>query len=51
MDDIGAWLTALGLERYVEAFRRHEIDLGSVTLLSDADLERSASLSVPAGRF
>ena len=40
MEDIGPWLTALGLEHYLETFRRHEIDLPGLTLLSEADLER-----------
>src|SRR4029079_9449948 len=40
MDDIDPWLTALGLEQYIEAFRRHEIDLHSLALLSDTDLEK-----------
>ena len=38
MDDIAPWLMALGLEQYIEIFRKHEIDLQSVTLLSDRDL-------------
>src|SRR5689334_6804475 len=49
MDDIGPWLTALGLEQYIEVFRRHEIDLGSLSLLSDADLEK-AGVSLGARR-
>src|SRR5262249_18953328 len=40
MDDIVRWLSALGLERYAETFARHEIDLTSIALLSDADLEK-----------
>jgi class 3 adenylate cyclase/tetratricopeptide (TPR) repeat protein len=39
MDDIGRWLTALGLGQYTESFRRKEIDLESITLLTDRDLE------------
>jgi predicted ATPase/class 3 adenylate cyclase len=39
MDDIAPWLMALGLEQYIEIFRKHEIDLQSVTLLSDRDLQ------------
>ncbi|MFU0507071.1 ATP-binding protein [Pseudaminobacter sp. NGMCC 1.201702] len=38
MDDIGPWLTALGLEQYIELFRQQEIDLQSLALLSDGDL-------------
>lgn len=39
MDDIAPWLMALGLEQYVDNFRKHEIDLRSVKLLSDRDLQ------------
>ena len=39
MDDIGPWLTALGLEQYIDTFRKQELDLQSITLLSDRDLE------------
>lgn len=39
MDDIGWWLRALGLEQYIETFRSQQVDLQSVTLLSDRDLE------------
>lgn len=39
MDDIGSWLTALGLEEYIDVFRRQEIDLQSVVLLSERDLQ------------
>jgi predicted ATPase/class 3 adenylate cyclase len=39
MDDIAPWLMALGLEQYIQIFRKHEIDLQSVTLLSDRDLQ------------
>ena len=46
MDDIGPWLTALGLEQYIETFRSQEIDLQSVTLLSDRDLQE---IGVPLG--
>ncbi len=46
MDDIGPWLTALGLEQYVETFRSQEIDLQSVTLFSDRDLQE---IGVPIG--
>ncbi len=38
VDDIGPWLTDLGLERYIEAFRSREIDLEIIPLLSDDDL-------------
>ena len=38
MDDIGSWLTALGLERYIERFEREGIDLQSLALLTDRDL-------------
>ena len=40
MVDIGQWLIALGLEQYIELFRQQEIDLQSLALLSDADLEK-----------
>jgi hypothetical protein len=39
MDDIGPWLTALGLGQYTDSFRRKEIDLESITLLTDRDFE------------
>jgi class 3 adenylate cyclase/tetratricopeptide (TPR) repeat protein len=39
MDDIGPWLTALGLGQYTESFRRKKIDLESITLLTDRDFE------------
>src|SRR5688572_16638969 len=39
MDNIGPWLTALGLEEYIDVFRSQEIDLKSVALLSDRDLQ------------
>ena len=39
MDDVGRWLTTLGLAQYTEVFRRREIDIQSVTLLSDRDLK------------
>lgn len=39
MDDIGWWLRALGLEQYIETFRSQQVDLQSVTLLSDRDLK------------
>ncbi|MGH6895080.1 MAG: AAA family ATPase [Geminicoccaceae bacterium] len=37
--DIGAWLRDLGLERYEEAFREHEIDLGLLPTLTAEDLK------------
>ena len=40
MFDIGPWLTALGLERYIDSFRRHEIDLHNLALMSNADLKQ-----------
>jgi len=46
MDDIGPWLKALGLERYTETFRRQELDLQSIALLSGRDLEE---MGVPLG--
>lgn len=39
MDDIGPWLTALGLEQYIDSFRKQEVDLLSITLLSERDLK------------
>jgi class 3 adenylate cyclase/predicted ATPase len=37
--DIGAWLRDLGLERYEQAFREHEIDLELVPTLTAEDLK------------
>jgi predicted ATPase/class 3 adenylate cyclase len=36
--DIAAWLRELGMERYEEAFRRHEIDARSLPYLTGEDL-------------
>ena len=38
--DIAAWLRALGLERYEQAFRASDIDADVLTELSEADLEK-----------
>src|SRR3546814_8248597 len=39
MDGIDSWLTALGLEQYIEVFRKEEVDLQGLTLLSELDLK------------
>jgi SAM domain (Sterile alpha motif)/Adenylate and Guanylate cyclase catalytic domain len=44
--DIAAWLGGLGLERYVQTFRDHEIDTEVLPELTDVDLEK---LGVPLG--
>jgi class 3 adenylate cyclase len=44
--DIAAWLGDLGLERYVQTFRDHEIDTEVLSDLTDADLEK---LAIPLG--
>jgi class 3 adenylate cyclase len=46
MVDIGPWLTALGLERYIEIFRKREIDLEIIPLLSELDLRE---MGIPLG--
>ena len=46
--DIAAWLRDLGLERYAETFRDHEIDAEVLPELSDSDLESSAFRSAIA---
>jgi class 3 adenylate cyclase len=38
--DLSAWLHGLGLERYEEAFRAHDVDADVLPELSEADLER-----------
>jgi class 3 adenylate cyclase len=43
---IAAWLSGLGLERYVQTFRDHEIDTDVLPDLTDADLEK---LAIPLG--
>jgi len=37
--DIGAWLRSLGLERYEQAFREHEVDLDVLPRLTAKDLK------------
>ncbi|HEX6113452.1 MAG TPA: AAA family ATPase, partial [Geminicoccaceae bacterium] len=44
--DIAAWLGGLGLERYVQTFRDHEIDTEVLSDLTDGDLEK---LGIPLG--
>jgi hypothetical protein len=39
MPDIELWLRTIGLEKYVEAFAEHDIDLDVVPDLSEQDLE------------
>ena len=46
MDALAAWLHALGLERYLEAFRANDVDLDVVRDLTEADL---AALGVTLG--
>ena len=38
--DIAAWLRALGLERYEQAFRASDVDADILPELSEADLEK-----------
>jgi hypothetical protein len=38
--EIAAWLQGLGLQRYVQTFRDHEIDAEVLGDLTEADLER-----------
>jgi SAM domain (Sterile alpha motif) len=40
--DVPAWLRELGLERYEQAFRAHDIDADVLPELSEADLEAIA---------
>jgi class 3 adenylate cyclase/predicted ATPase len=44
--DIAAWLQDLGLERYAQAFRDHDIDAEVLRDLTEADLEK---LAIPLG--
>ena len=44
--DVSNWLRSLGLERYEQAFRDHEIDWEVLPELNEADLER---LGLPLG--
>src|SRR5918995_6420894 len=44
--DIAAWLCGLGLERYVQTFRDHEIDAEVLCDLTEGDLEK---LAIPLG--
>ena len=45
-DNIGPWLNALGLQRYVQAFRERDIDLRKARFLSDVDLQE---MGIPVG--
>ncbi len=45
-DNIGPWLTALGLQQYAKAFRKRDIDLRRVRFLSDLDLQE---MGIPLG--
>lgn len=45
-DDIDSWLTALGLAEYVEVFRKEEVDLHGLGLLSEHDLK---DMGLPLG--
>src|SRR5215475_8808816 len=40
MDALSAWLEGLGLERYMQVFAENGVDLNSLPLLTDSDLER-----------
>ena len=40
MDSLSAWLDGLGLERYARVFAENGVDLNSLPLLTDSDLER-----------
>jgi hypothetical protein len=44
------WLTALGLERYVETFARNDVDLDVLRTLNDADLKELGVDSLGARR-
>jgi class 3 adenylate cyclase/tetratricopeptide (TPR) repeat protein len=44
--DIGAWLAGLGLERYVEAFRAHDVDGETLAKLTGEDLKEIGVASV-----
>jgi len=44
--DVASWLQTLGLERYAETFRDHEVDLDVVSELTEGDLEK---LGIPLG--
>ena len=46
MNSFGAWLQALGLERYSTVFAENEVDLDALRLLDEGDLER---LGLPLG--
>jgi hypothetical protein len=40
IDSLGAWLEDLGLERYGQVLAENGVDLDTLPLLSDSDLER-----------
>ncbi len=44
--DIEAWLAGLGLERYVEAFRAHDVDAETLAKLTGEDLKEIGVASV-----
>ena len=46
MDQLSSWLAQLGLERYARAFADNEVDLDTIRLLTEQDLER---LGLPLG--
>ena len=46
MDQLSSWLAQLGLERYARAFADNEVDLDTIRLLTEQDLER---LGMPLG--
>ena len=45
MDSLSAWLQPLGLERYASVFAQNGVDLNSLRLLTDSDLEKLACCS------
>jgi class 3 adenylate cyclase len=44
MDSLSEWLEGLGLERYAQVFAENGVDLNSLHLLTDGDLERLGML-------
>ena len=40
MNDIRTWLAELGLQQYADVFAANDVDLASVGLMTDADLEK-----------
>ena len=46
MPDVAAWLTQIGLAKYIETFSTHEVDWEALQLLSESDLK---ALGLPLG--